>query len=207
MAQKDITSMRGTIEFLKEQNELLVVSNKVNPVYEIAGIQKALDGGPALLFENIEGYAGARNIGNLFGTRDRFAKIFDIENSKNIKFKCLEAIKKPIPPKVVEDAPCQEVVITDNIDVMGTLPIIKHSERDGGRLLGGGIILLTGKYFEGGNHLSFNRMSFRGKDWGSINFAIGTHLEGAGYLHRGAKIPLTINISTPPAVNILKSLE
>ena len=50
MVQKDITSMRSTIEFLKEQDEILVVDGEVDPIYEIAAIEKALENGPAILF-------------------------------------------------------------------------------------------------------------------------------------------------------------
>ena len=39
MANKDITSIRGTIDFLEEQNEILTIGNEVNPIYEIAFIK------------------------------------------------------------------------------------------------------------------------------------------------------------------------
>lgn len=145
MAKKDISSMRSTLEFLKEENEVLTVKGEVDPTYEIAGIQKALEGGPALLFENIKGYPGVRNVGNVFATTDRIAKIFGVEDPKKMKFRCLEGIKNPIRPRVVDDAPCQEVVITENIDVPATMPILKHTELDAGRILGGGNNFVSGK--------------------------------------------------------------
>ena len=130
MARKDISSMRSTIEFLKEENDVLVVKGEVDPIYEIAGIEKAFEGGPVLLFENIKGYPGVRDVGNVFARMDTIAKIFDVEDPKNAKFRCLEAIKNPIPLRVVSKAPCQEVVIAEDIDVTATLPIIKHTEHD-----------------------------------------------------------------------------
>lgn len=201
MANKDITSLRGTLEFLKEEGELLTVKKEVDPILEIAGIEKALDNGPALLFENIKGYPGVRNTANVLSRRDRVARIFDVEKPEMVKFKCMEAIRFPKAPVEVKDAPCQEVVITDNINVMGTLPIMKHTERDGARILGGGNTFVCKKYFRGGTHVSFNRMSFRGNDWGSISFGSGNHLEWVAYIeHRDETIPITINIGTPPAV-------
>jgi 4-hydroxy-3-polyprenylbenzoate decarboxylase len=199
----DISSLRRAIESLEEQKELLRVDGEVDPVYEISGIQKALDGAHALLFQRIRGYPGVRAVGNVFSTNERVAKIFGVTDPRKLKFKCLEAMKNPIPPEVVEEAPCQEVVTTENIDVTGSLPIIKHSERDCGPILGGGNTLIMGRYFEGGSHLSFNRMSFRAKDWSTISFGIGTHLGDVVYTrHRGERIPVTINIGTPPAVNL-----
>ena len=165
MGNKDITSMRGTIEFLRETGDLLVIDKEVDPILEISGIEKALEGGPPILFEKIKGYPGIRDCGNLIAREETVAQIFDVADPRKVKFKCHQAIRKPIPPRVVEKAPCQEVVITDNIDVMGTMPIIKHSERDIGRILGAANIMLSGKYFDGGSELVFKRMHFRGKDW------------------------------------------
>ena len=146
MTAKDITSMRNTIDFLKEQGSILITDSEIDPIYEIVGVQKALEDGPALMFENIKGYPNVRALGNVFSHEDRVAAIFDVAEPRQIKFKCLEAMKNPIPPKVVETAPCQEVVITENIDVMATIPITKYTEDDAGRILGSGIILATGPY-------------------------------------------------------------
>jgi len=204
MAKRDITSIRGTINFLKEQKEILTIDNEVAPIYEIAGIQKALEEGPALLFENIKGYPGVRNIGNVFSRRDRIAKILGLDDPGKVKFKCREAIRKPIPPQIVEQAPCQEVVITDNIDVMSTLPIIKHTERDGGHVLGSGINFVSGKYCDGGTEVCFKRMLFRGEDWGSTFWGVLSHLGKIGFVeHKGERIPVTININTPPTVALV----
>ncbi|MDP2645074.1 MAG: UbiD family decarboxylase [Desulfobacterales bacterium] len=201
MTKENVASMRSALEFLKKQNEVITITREVDPIYEIAGIQKALEGGPALLFENIKGYPAVRDTGNVFSRRERLAMLFDVDDPKKIKFKCLDAMRNPIPPKVVDKAPCQEVVITKDIDVMATLPVIKHTERDAGRIIGGGNTLLSGKYFGNGTHISFNRMHFRGKDWGTINTNLGHHLGNAAITEfRGEKIPVTINICTPPAV-------
>ncbi len=202
MAQKDITSMRSTIEFLKEQDEILVVDGEVDPIYEIAAIEKALEGGPAILFENIKGYPGVRDIGNVFSRDERTAKIFGVADHRKIKFACLEAIKNPLPPRVVEDAPCQEVVITEDIDVMATLPMIKSTEIDGGRILGSANNLIGGKYFQNAFHVSFNRVHFRGKDWATVLAGRLSHLGDSILAYKGEKIPMTINICTPPAVAI-----
>ena len=135
--EEDFTDMRGTIEFLREQEgELLVVKDPVDPVLEVAGIQVALEEGPAILFEDMKGYPGMRSVGNIFARRDRIAKIFDVEDWKQLKWKCLDAIKNPLAPVVVEDAPCQEVVYTgDDIDVLSLLPVLKHTTRDGARVM------------------------------------------------------------------------
>jgi len=198
---RDISSLRSTLEFIRQRGELLTVEEAVDPIYEIAGIQKSLENGPALLFENIKGYGNARDTGNIFSREQRVADIFGVSDFKEIKFKFAEAIRQPLPPKVVEEAPCQEVVIKDNIDAMATLPLIKHSEMDAGHILGGGVVLVTEPYCAEGNDLAFKRMHFRGKDWASMHIIRGTHLSSATHkAGRTEAIPITINIGAPPAV-------
>lgn len=201
MGGKDITTLRGTLDYLEQEGELLKTDAEIDPIYEIAGVEKALENGPAILFNNIKGYPNARDAGNLFARKDRLAKIFDVDTHQNTKFKFLKAIKHPLAPKVVEAAPCQEVVLTENLDVLATIPIIKHTEKDAGRILGGGIIFLGGEYFDGGSHISLNRVHFRGKDWASISTGLEYHLyKSVGVKHRGKKVPITINIGNSPAV-------
>jgi 4-hydroxy-3-polyprenylbenzoate decarboxylase len=198
---RHLTSLRETLSLLESEGEVITIKGEVDPIYEISGIVKSLDNGPALIFENIKGYPGIRSTANVFSRKERFAKIFGLSDFKKLKLKCRDAIRNPIPFEIIQqEAPCQEVVITDNVDVPGTLPILKHTERDGARVLGSGNPLLMGKYFRQGADISFKRMTFRGKDWSCILAAPGTHLGGSLIEHRGEKVPLTINIGTPPAV-------
>jgi UbiD family decarboxylase len=206
MAKKDITDMRGTIEFLKQQKgELLVTKEPVDPIYEVAGIQVALEEGPAILFENINGYPGVRSVGNIFSRRDRIAKIFDVDDWKKLKFKCLEAIKHPLPPVIVKDAPCQEVVITGkDIDIPSFLPVLKHTTKDGARVMGSGNVLICDQWARGGKEFSYKRMHFRGKDWASITSSPATHTEAIIFMdHRKENVPVTINICNSPAAMLV----
>ncbi len=199
-----LRNLRSAVPFLKRLGDLMVVKQEVDPIYEIAGIQKAFDGGPALLFENIKGYPGVRDTGNIFSQKARAASLFGTDNVREFKLLCREAINHTLPPKVVKAAPCQEMVATDNLDIPAALPILKHTEADGGRILGCAVIVVGGEFFKGGRELSFKRMNFRGRDWASIKALRGTHFGDLALKeHRGAVIPLTINIAVPPAVLIV----
>ncbi len=195
-----ITSLRQALQKIEADGELLTIKKEIDPIYEITGMQKALESGPAIVFDDIKGYPGVRNVGNIFARRERVAGLFGLDDHKKLKFKALESMKNPVPPRVVESGPCQEVVLTGDLDVEKTLPIVKHSEDDGARILGGTNVLLTGKYFGGGTEVSFKRMHFRGKNWASMEIGIGSHIWDACLEHRGEKIPATVNIGTPPAV-------
>ncbi|MBI4331175.1 MAG: UbiD family decarboxylase [Chloroflexi bacterium] len=200
MAKKDITSLRGTLDFLKKEGELLEINEVIDPIYEISGVQKVLENGPTILFNKIRGYPHARDVGNIFSRKDRPPKIFGFSNVTELRLACREALAHPLPPKVVKDAPSQEVVITKDIDVMGYLPITKYTERDGARIIGGNNTFLSGKWHGGGTHLSFNRLNFRWPAACSLAIGAGSHLESAAHLlHRGEQIPVTLNIGTPPA--------
>lgn len=203
---KDISSLRSTLEFLKEEGEILVTDIEIDPHLEMAGIQKKLDNGPALLFNNVKGYPENRLFTNLMAQESRIAKIFGVDEPKNFKHKVRDALHNPIPPRIVEDAPCQEVVMTgDNIDVWKSVPMISHTEKDPGRTLGGGNTLMSGKYFFGGHHISYNRMSFfKAKDWGTFQIAPGSHTDMAvTEFIKKEPVHMTINMGVPPACTIM----
>jgi UbiD family decarboxylase len=201
MMEKDISSMRSTMEYLKRKKDLITTNTEVDPILEVAGIQKALEDGPAILFENIKGYPDSKILGNVFSRGDRVADLFDVVDPKQLKFKFLEQMKRPIPPRVVENAPCQEVVITNDIDVMSILPVIQHTAEDAGRILGSGVIATVGIPPNGGSDLTYKRIIFRGKDWAAINVWLDSHLGYFRDIHnRGKEIPMTISINVPPAV-------
>lgn len=201
MSQRDISSMRSALEFLRQRDDLFIVKEAVDPVLEIAGIQKALEGGPALLFDKVTGYHHARYLANVFSRDERMAAIFGEAERKSLKHKYLEAMDKPIPPILVERAPSQEVVITNDINIWEMVPLIRHTEHGPEHLFAGAVTLARSG--NKGSDVSFKRMNWRGKDWGSL-FVLGkSHL---GYLlnmeHKGDRIPLTINICPPPSVMV-----
>lgn len=203
MASKDITSLRRTLELLKSQDEVLTVTSEVDPHLEIAGIAKAMDNGPAILFENIKGYPGNWVLTALFSRFDRVARIFDVADPRKLKFKGLEAMKNPLPPKTVASGPCQEVVITEAIDVPATLPLLRYTAGDAGRIIGGGVVLISGEDI--GHCVTYKRIHFRGGDWSTLAFNPGSHFEHFVLERRKARqnLPLTINIGTSPSVGIV----
>lgn len=200
MKKKDITSMRAALDYLISEEDVYVVKEEVDPMLEIAALEKAFDGGPVLLFENLKGYPGARDVGNVFANEKVYTKLFDVANDKELTQKCHKGMLNPIPPKLVEKAPVQEVVYTENIDVYKILPILLHTEGDAGRILGGENILISGKWFDGGTEISFKRTLFQGPDWGTLMAGDHTHIGKVIQKFHGQKIPVTLNLNTPPAV-------
>ncbi|MDP2269052.1 MAG: UbiD family decarboxylase, partial [Deltaproteobacteria bacterium] len=154
-------SLRSMLEALKKEGLILETDKEVDPNQELTGLQKQLDGGPPMLFNNVKGYPNARLATNVMGSDKIIAKMFGCKDRKELKFRIHDSILQPLPPKIVDKAPCQEVVIDKNIDVWPVIPMIQHTPTDPGRTLGAGKTVASPKQFWGGWHISYNRMSFR----------------------------------------------
>jgi len=129
-------SLRGYLKKLDRQGKLVKVSAPISSEYEIAGVLKKLEPSP-VLFENVKNY-GFRVAGNLFPGKAAFAGYFDIPTSEIIP-RLRQAIDHPTPCPIVEEAPCQEVVISD--PDLDDLPILRHCSGDGGRYISSGIFI------------------------------------------------------------------
>src|SRR3990167_10377856 len=122
MAKEELRSLRSTLEALKKEGLVLETDREVDPKLELAAIQKRLDGGPPMIFNKVKGYPNARLATNVMGSDKVIAKMFGLKDRKALKFRIHESILQPTPPKIVDKAPCQEVVIDKNIDVWPVIP-------------------------------------------------------------------------------------
>jgi len=142
----EFSSLRDFIDFLEKKGDLVRVKAPVSPYLEMTEIQRRVlaEGGPALLFENVEGYDYPVLV-NLFGTTRRVAWGMGVERDKLRELgETLAFLKNPEPPggwkealgmfplvkklmntkpKSVKNAPCQEVVLTGNDINLAKLPI------------------------------------------------------------------------------------
>ena len=202
MREEQLVSLRGTLEWLKD--EVKVLEAEVDPVIEATAINKALDDGPVFVAEDVRGFPHARLVASLWGRRDRVNKMIGAENPKEATLRVLNAIKQPILPREVTEGPCQEIVIPkDEVDPNRLFPMVKHTEMDGGRFFGSGVHLISGRYCEGKSQLAFYRMSFRGRDYASINMVPGGHGDQIAWRFKDEKIPCTVNICPPPMVEMV----
>lgn len=141
--------LRAFINKLDEANELRKITAQVNPYLEISEITNRISKGcpdknKALLFENVSGYQIPVLI-NALGSFERMNLALGINSFKEIASRIEKFLDKKVPdsllgklsmlpklaeiasfpPKTVNNAPCQEVVITDpNEPMLDKLPII-----------------------------------------------------------------------------------
>jgi len=208
MPAEELKSLRSTLEALKKEGLVLETDREVNPKLEMTAIQKLLDGSPPIIFNKVKGYANARLATNVMGSDKVIARMFGFKDRKALKFKIHDSILQPIPPKIVDKAPCQEVVIDKNIDVWPVIPMIQHTPTDPGRTLGAGRTVASPKQFWGGWHIGYNRMNFREdlgwKDHSTFQISPGSHTDQImTKYYKKEPIPFTINMGIPPAATMM----
>ncbi len=152
MAFKDL---RAFLEFLEERGDLRRIQTPVSPDLEITEIadRTVKRGGPALLFENVEGCQTPVAM-SLFGTHQRTAWALGVEDVSELtsRVEALLGLVQDPPsglgdklrtlkdlfdvartqPKTVRRAPCQEVVLEGDDADLGILPVLKCWPMDAG---------------------------------------------------------------------------
>ncbi len=151
-----VRDLRGFIDLLESRGQLVRIGERVSPELEITALadRAVKTGGPALLFENVEGAELPLAI-NLFGTRERMAWALGVDSLDDLTERLRELLDvklggglfrmasnlpklrelATLPPRLVRRAPVQEVVWrADEVD-LGRLPILKCWPKDGGRFV------------------------------------------------------------------------
>jgi 4-hydroxy-3-polyprenylbenzoate decarboxylase len=152
LAYKDLNEF---IDSLRKEDELKEISVEVDPILEISEIadRTVKKGGPALLFTNVKGHKIPVLI-NTFGSMKRMAMALETESLEQLAEEVSELLEPKVPasiiaklqmlpklkrfadmaPKLVDEAPCQEIVETANPS-LAKLPVIKCWPQDGGRYI------------------------------------------------------------------------
>ncbi len=146
--------LRGWIEALRRTNkELNDVDAEVDWNIELGTIVRLAQGtgtGPALLFNNITGYNGPDSrCGRLFtsglASYSRVSMMLGMQpdtHPRDLVQLGRTILNGSIPPRVVKDAPCKEVVVTGDAVDLYDFPAPHWNRPDGGRyiLTYGGVI-------------------------------------------------------------------
>src|ERR687893_2875290 len=90
--------LRSTLEWLKAEGDLIETDKEVDPDLEVTGLQKHLDGGCPVMFNNVKGKPNHRVITNLFGDMNVINKMFGWSSDAERVRKLAEALRKPLPP-------------------------------------------------------------------------------------------------------------
>jgi UbiD family decarboxylase len=139
-------SLRDYLEVLEKKGQLLHISEKVMPEPDVRKYLRAVSNmekdGPALLFDNIVGYKGQRMAAGVCASWANHAVLLDMDAGATVSEQFRNVAEKwkkketAAELKWVDNAPCQEVVIEDNINLYELLPLFRVNPNDGGFYLG-----------------------------------------------------------------------
>jgi 4-hydroxy-3-polyprenylbenzoate decarboxylase len=173
-------------------------------------------GGPALLFEHVRGSAFPLLI-NTFGTRERMCLALGCRDFEELAARVrsllkpeipatlLQKLKKlpelaqlaSLPPKIVQRGVCQEVVHTDDADLLA-LPALKCWPQDGGRYITLGSVF-TKNPATGERNVGLYRVQLFEPKLAAMHWHM--HHDGARhfrlYQQRGQRMPVAIALGGP----------
>ena len=150
-------NLRDFLSKLEKENKLVRIKKEVSIKYEVANIIYSLDEKP-VIFDNIKGYP-FKIFGGITSDRDIIAEGIGTTKDK-LLLKLVDALRNPIEPEIVDNAPCQEVVIKD--PDLSKIPLLFHLDGDGGRY--GSATVATIKDPETGRNVCYHRLMEIGKN-------------------------------------------
>ena len=163
------SDLRQWIGALDKAGEIKHIKVEVDPILEMAeiadrvskaghpgGAQGDAAGGPALLFDNVKGYPGAKVLMNQFGSERRMRLALGVDSLNEVADRIRELMNLRSPegfldkvrmlpmlaemgkffPKLVsaKDAPCKQVILREGFSVLD-FPILQCWPQDGGRFI------------------------------------------------------------------------
>jgi 2,5-furandicarboxylate decarboxylase 1 len=152
-------SLRDTLARLEKQGDLVRIRREVDRRFELAAVAKKLDGGPAVVFENVRGSSMPVIVGT-DGTRDRVARNLGIKAVELIGH-FARALGEPIPWMRVADGPVQARHQRAPFDVGALLPVPHHYEKEPAPFITGGMVVARDPD-SGVLNASYNRMQLKG---------------------------------------------
>jgi len=156
--------LRDFIAALEQAGELKKITAEVDPILEISEITDRVSkghsgkggaaGGPALLFQNIKGHAGAQVLMNQFGSASRMNLALEVGRLDEVaeRIRAFMDVKSPqgfldkvkmLPmlvemgkffPKTVTTGPCKEVIKRDGLSLLD-FPVLQCWPKDAGRFI------------------------------------------------------------------------
>src|SRR5262245_33253748 len=90
-----LRDLRSALDWLKANGDLVVTDRQVDPDLQVTGLQKLMDGGCPVLFNNVKGKPNHRVVTNLFGDMAAINRMFGWESDKDRTIKLAKAINKP----------------------------------------------------------------------------------------------------------------
>lgn len=219
-------NLHDFVQVLEREGELIRVQAPVSSCLEITEItdrvSKSANGGPALLFENVDESSFPVLI-NAFGSSRRIALALGTETLEQLGRKVQEIIELDIPKRLADKLrllgriaelgmifprrartshpPCQEIVLRGTDIDLGKLPVLQCWPDDGGPFITLPVVftksLISGKRNAGMYRMQIYDRNTTGMHW-------HTHKDGAHFFREyetaGKRMEVAVAIGTDPVV-------
>ncbi len=209
------TDVRQFMEALRKTGDIVHIKQEVDWDLEIGAIgRRACETeSPAILFENIRDYPGHRIFAGMLGTFRRVAIALDLAPDApipDIYAEYARRIEKPIKPKVVENAPCQENVVLEKDVDLYELPTPYLHEGDGGRYIATWAFEVTKDPDSGIHNWGMYRFMIHNKHyivgWPRVTSHLGMVLHEK-YVPANKPMPMAVVIGADPACNTVSTVS
>jgi 2,5-furandicarboxylate decarboxylase 1 len=189
-----LSDLTACIDFLDRAGKLIRVRSEVDPVFELAGIARQLEGTGCVLFERVRGSRFPVLCG-LLADRDTVGQLFALPAAQ-VPFAIADAVSawKKAPaafaPRLLDHAPANEVVAAPDLQA---LPIPQHALKDGGRYLDASLLVARNP-LSGELNISVHRMMVTGRDRLTFLIDPGRHLGDYVQIAEERGVPLEVSI-------------
>jgi 2,5-furandicarboxylate decarboxylase 1 len=147
------------------------------------------------------GPAGYRILAGVCAARRSVALALGVDEG-DLLMRLVRALRQPVEPPVIDEAPCQEIVETE-VD-LERLPILTHTARDGGPYVTAGVAITRGP--DGQRNMAFHRLQRldRRRMAARLVENRGTHLAWSA---SQADLPVAIAIGAPVSAQLAGAIS
>lgn len=133
--------LRGFLQTLEREGQLLRISDELNPEPDLAAAANAAcrlgDAAPALYFDNVRGFTNARIAMNVHGSWANHALALGMDKTSSTRAQVDEFIRRwakfPVKPQYRYNPPwAQNTQDNDDINIFEVLPLFRLNDGDGG---------------------------------------------------------------------------
>jgi UbiD family decarboxylase len=216
MAYEDLRDFLATLE---KNGQLLAFSDPLSPEPHLGAAARAVanltDRGPALLFDNIDGYEHGRVALNVVGSWPNHALMLGLNKDTPVKEQFFAFARRwddfPTPVERREDPPWQENSIEGDINLFHLLPLFRLNRYDAGCYIDKAPVISRDPDDPGNfdkQNVGIYRIQVKGPDRVGIQplptHDIGLHLRAAE--ERGENLPVAIAVGNEPVITTVAGM-
>lgn len=213
---KPVDDLRGFLDLLREQGQLLEITQQVQPEPDLGAAGRAvsnLDGAtaPALLFDNIDGYDDARVALNVHGSWANHALMLGLPKNTSIREQFFTLRDRwesyPVPVERRTEAPWQTITVDEDINLFELLPVFRLNPGDAGPYIDKAAVITRDPGPDGKQNVGLYRLQVKGPDELGIQVVashdLQRHMDTAGA--EGSVLPVAIAIGNDPVLTLAAS--